>query len=107
MGTEDVARTPTTTATMWSQAFFGPTDAVVPAEGAAVDRIQAKDVHAYFGRTHAVRGVSMNIKNNRITAIIGPSGCGKSTFLRCLNRMHELVQGARGEGNLLLHEDDM
>ena len=107
MGTEDVARTPTTTATMWSQAFFGPTDAVVPAEGAAVDRIQAKDVHAYFGRTHAVRGVSMNIKNNRITAIIGPSGCGKSTFLRCLNRMHELVPGARVEGNVLLDEDDI
>jgi phosphate transport system ATP-binding protein len=107
MGREEVARTPSTTATMWSQAFFGPTDAVLPAEEAVVDRIQAKDVHAHFGKTHAVRGVSMNIKNNRITAIIGPSGCGKSTFLRCLNRMHELVPGARVEGNVLLDEDDI
>ena len=107
MGTEDVARTPSTTATMWSKAFFEPTEAVIPAEEAAVDRIRAKDVHAHFGKTHAVRGVSMNIKNNRITAIIGPSGCGKSTFLRCLNRMHELVPGARVEGNVLLDEDDI
>jgi len=107
MGTEDVARTPSTTATMWSKAFFGPTEAVIPAEEAAVDRIRAKDVHAHFGKTHAVRGVSMNIKNNRITAIIGPSGCGKSTLLRCLNRMHELVPGARVEGQVLLDEDDI
>ena len=107
MGTEDVARTPSTTATMWSKAFFEPTEAVIPAEEAAVDRIRAKDVHAHFGKTHAVRGVSMNIKNNRITAIIGPSGCGKSTFLRCLNRMHELVPGARVEGSVLLDEDDI
>ena len=107
MGTEDVARTPSTTATMWSKAFFEPTEAVIPAEEAAVDRIRAKDVHAHFGKTHAVRGVSMNIKNNRITAIIGPSGCGKSTLLRCLNRMHELVPGARVEGNVLLDEDDI
>ena len=107
MGTEDVARTPSTTATMWSKAFFEPTEAVIPAEEAAVDRIRAKDVHAHFGKTHAVRGVSMNIKNKRITAIIGPSGCGKSTLLRCLNRMHELVPGARVEGQVLLDEDDI
>jgi phosphate transport system ATP-binding protein len=65
------------------------------------------EIHAYFGKTHAVRGVSMSIKNNRITAIIGPSGCGKSTFLRCLNRMHELVPGARVEGKVLLDQDDI
>jgi phosphate transport system ATP-binding protein len=103
---EDIAR-PLAAAPMWSQAFFGAVERLIPAEEAAVERIQAMEIHAYFGKTHAVRGVSMSIKNNRITAIIGPSGCGKSTFLRCLNRMHELVPGARVEGKVLLDEDDI
>jgi len=91
---------------LWSR-FFESVDRVVPLGDAEVDRIQAIDVHAYFGRTHAVRGVSIGFATNRITAIIGPSGCGKSTFLRTLNRMHELVPGARVEGRLLLDGEDI
>jgi len=53
----------------------------------------AREENAFFGRTHALRNVSLDVFENRVLAIIGPSGCGKSTFLRCLNRMHEVAGG--------------
>ena len=69
--------------------------------------IQVQDVHAWFDRLHALRGITMAIPERKVTAVIGPSGCGKSTFLRCLNRMHELVPGARVAGRILLGEEDL
>ena len=78
-----------------------------PAPNATIERIRVEHLHAYFGPTHAIRGVSLRIAANRITAIIGPSGCGKSTLLRCLNRMHEVVPGARRAGRVLLDEEDI
>ncbi|HEU5298516.1 MAG TPA: phosphate ABC transporter ATP-binding protein PstB [bacterium] len=69
--------------------------------------IQAGDVHAWFDKLHALRGITMTIPERKVTAIIGPSGCGKSTFLRCLNRMHELVPGARVGGRVLLGEENI
>ncbi|HKV70025.1 MAG TPA: phosphate ABC transporter ATP-binding protein PstB [Gemmatimonadales bacterium] len=93
--------------TVWSRALFGAIERAVPVQGATADRIQAVRLDAYFGRTHAVRGVSIGVQSNRITAIIGPSGCGKSTFLRCLNRMHELVPGARVDGQVRLDDEDI
>jgi phosphate transport system ATP-binding protein len=60
------------------------------------------DLNAWYGSVHAVRNVNLEIKPQSVTAIIGPSGCGKSTVLRCLNRMHEVVPGARVEGKVLL-----
>jgi phosphate transport system ATP-binding protein len=69
--------------------------------------IQAEDVHAWFDRLHALRGITMTIPERKITAVIGPSGCGKSTFLRCVNRMHELVPGARVSGRVLLGAEDI
>jgi phosphate transport system ATP-binding protein len=65
-------------------------------------KIEVRNLNAYFGATHAIRGVSLEIPDRSVYAIIGPSGCGKSTFLRCLNRMHELVPGARAQGEVLL-----
>ena len=62
--------------------------------------IVTRDLTAYFGERAAVRNVSASIPQNAVTAIIGPSGCGKSTFLRCLNRMHETVPGARVDGTV-------
>jgi len=97
----------TTADTVWTHAFFDAAARPTTAEDNFPERIQAVGVHAYFGKTHAVHGVSLGIKTNRITAIIGPSGCGKSTFLRCLNRMHELVPGARREGKVLLDGEDI
>ncbi len=69
--------------------------------------IQAEEVHAWFDRLHALRGITMAIADRKVTAIIGPSGCGKSTFLRCLNRMHELVPGARVSGRVMLDGQDI
>jgi phosphate transport system ATP-binding protein len=70
-------------------------------------KIVAKDVKAWFASNQILKGIDMAIPKNQITAIIGPSGCGKSTFIRCINRMHELVDIARFEGNILLGEQDV
>ncbi len=66
-----------------------------------------RDLSAYFGSHHAVEGVDLSFPPNTVTALIGPSGCGKSTFIRCLNRMHELIPGARATGDVLLHGQDI
>jgi phosphate transport system ATP-binding protein len=62
-----------------------------------------KDVSVYYGPFRAIRDITIPIAGNEITALIGPSGCGKTTFLRCLNRMNDLIEGARVEGTLLYH----
>ncbi|HEY3058805.1 MAG TPA: phosphate ABC transporter ATP-binding protein PstB [Chloroflexota bacterium] len=67
----------------------------------------ARDVSAWYGLRQAIENVSLEIAANRITAIIGPSGCGKSTFIRCLNRMHEVVRGARATGMVELNGQDI
>jgi phosphate transport system ATP-binding protein len=82
-----------------------PRTARPPESDGALDasgRIEVRNLSAYYGAFRAVRDVSLQIAPHAVTAIIGPSGCGKSTFLRALNRMHELVQDARIEGDLLL-----
>jgi phosphate transport system ATP-binding protein len=66
-------------------------------------RVNVHDLNAWFGATHAVRSVNLDLRDREVTAIIGPSGCGKSTFLRCLNRMHETVSGSRVAGEVLLN----
>jgi phosphate transport system ATP-binding protein len=65
------------------------------------------DLDVYYGTFRAVRGVSLSIFQNEITALIGPSGCGKTTVLRCLNRMNDLIDGARVEGQILYHGVDL
>ncbi len=67
-----------------------------------MNKLEAKDVHLYYGTTHALKGISMTISRNTVTALIGPSGCGKSTFLRLFNRMNDLIAGVRVEGQLML-----
>ena len=64
-------------------------------------------LNAYFGATHAVRDVSLDVPANEVTAIIGPSGCGKSTLLRTLNRMHETLPTARVTGQVFFHDQDI
>src|SRR5262245_47902648 len=66
-----------------------------------------KEVSVFYGDFRAVRDVSVPLYRNEITALIGPSGCGKTTFLRCLNRMNDLVEGARIEGTVLYHGVDL
>ncbi len=70
-------------------------------------RIAIERLDAFFGVVHAVRGVSVDLTDRTVTAVIGPSGCGKSTFLRCLNRMHETVPGARVNGRVILDGHDI
>ena len=65
--------------------------------------LEVKDLNFSYGDNPAIRGINMKIYRNRITAIIGPSGCGKSTFLRCFNRMNDLIDGGRVEGQVLFN----
>jgi phosphate transport system ATP-binding protein len=71
------------------------------------DKLIVRHLNAYFGKTHALKDVNVGMAENRVTAIIGPSGCGKSTFVRCLNRMHEVVPGATVSGQVLLDGEDI
>ena len=70
-------------------------------------RLDLKDVDIFYGAFHAVDGVSLAVPPNSVTAFIGPSGCGKSTVLRTLNRMHEVIPGARVDGEVLLDGEDI
>ena len=63
-------------------------------------RLDLKDVNIYYGAFHAVADVALSVQPRSVTAFIGPSGCGKSTVLRTLNRMHEVIPGARVEGSI-------
>src|ERR687889_519450 len=69
--------------------------------------MKIQDLSAYYGPFKALTDVSIDIQANKVTALIGPSGCGKSTFIRCLNRMHEVIPGARAEGHVMLGDQDI
>src|SRR5881409_1553395 len=70
-------------------------------------RIDVTGLNFYYGGRRALEQITVQIRPNTVTALIGPSGCGKSTFLRTLNRMHEVIPGARVEGKVLLDADDL
>jgi phosphate transport system ATP-binding protein len=93
-----------------------PTAAPTPAAASPIGERRAqsqarsvtlRNLHAYYGDQHAVNGVWLEFPANEVTAIIGPSGCGKSTMVRCINRMHEEVPGARAAGTVLLDDMDV
>lgn len=65
-------------------------------------KINVKDLNLWYGDIHALHGLDIKLYENKITALIGPSGCGKSTFLRCLNRMNDLIDSARIEGQVII-----
>lgn len=69
--------------------------------------IEAKNVHFYYGDFHALKGINMVMEENTVTALIGPSGCGKSTFLRLFNRMNELIEHTRIEGQCIIANKDI
>ena len=81
-------------------------NAVIAPSPAAV-KLEIRGLNAYYGSNHALRDVNLAVPERSVYAIIGPSGCGKSTFIRCLNRMHDLVPGARTEGEVLLDGQDL
>ena len=70
-------------------------------------KISVKNLNLYYGKNHALKNVDMEIRDRAVTALIGPSGCGKSTFLRCINRMNDLVGYVMVEGQILLVGEDI
>jgi phosphate transport system ATP-binding protein len=70
-------------------------------------KITARDVNVFYGETHAIKDVDVDIRNHTVTAFIGPSGCGKSTFLRCLNRMNDTIEICRVTGQIMMDQKDI
>jgi len=70
-------------------------------------KLEITNLNAWFNEKQALKNINMYVQEKKATAIIGPSGCGKSTFIRCINRMHETVPGARSEGSILLDGEDI
>ena len=70
-------------------------------------KIESKNVNLHYGSFHALKGINMSIEKNTVTALIGPSGCGKSTFLRLFNRMNDLIDGVKIEGECLIDGKDI
>jgi phosphate transport system ATP-binding protein len=90
-----------------------PQQTAEPAETASAQvkrtahSVSVTDLHAYYGSQESIKGISINFPANEVTALIGPSGSGKSTVVRCINRMHEEIPGARAEGKVLLDDLDV
>ncbi len=89
------------------QAEAAPDVSALGVREGAGHAVRVKDLHAFYGQQEAVRGIDIEVVPNEVTAIIGPSGCGKSTMVRCINRMHEEIPGARAEGSVKLDELDV
>jgi phosphate transport system ATP-binding protein len=70
-------------------------------------KVAARDVDVFYGQKHALKGVSIDIEERAVTALIGPSGCGKSTFLRCINRMNDTIEGCVVKGLIKLDDNDI
>lgn len=71
------------------------------------NKIEAKNINVFYDQTHVIKNVGLNIQTNSVVAFIGPSGCGKSTFLRLFNRMNDLIEGFRKEGDILIDGKDI
>jgi len=72
-------------------------------KGSHATEVQVRDLRFYYGTSEALHGISLDVPERKVTALIGPSGCGKSTFLRTLNRMNDLIEHSRVEGEVLIH----
>jgi phosphate transport system ATP-binding protein len=72
-----------------------------------MNKIETNNVNLYYGSFHALKGISLSVQQNTVTALIGPSGCGKSTYLRLFNRMNDLIPGIKIEGDVLLDGKDI
>lgn len=71
------------------------------------NKISVSGLNLFYGENHALKNINIEIRDHMVTALIGPSGCGKSTFLKCLNRMNDLVDGVKISGNVLLGGEDI
>src|SRR5579863_9030873 len=69
--------------------------------------IKSRNFNAYFGTNHVVKNVNIDIPKNNVIAVMGPSGCGKTTYLRCINRLHELIPGATSSGEMTINDENV
>ena len=79
----------------------------IPHKESHMNKIHTKAVHCWYGDFHVLRDINMEVKHNTVTALIGPSGCGKSTYLRIFNRMNDLIEGFRLEGEVMIDNKDI
>jgi phosphate transport system ATP-binding protein len=84
-----------------------PNTTEAAATAAAGLSVRLEQLRAFYGQAEQVKGIDLEFRANQVTAIIGPSGCGKSTMIRCINRMHEEIPGARAEGRVMLEDTDL
>ncbi len=89
------------------QAAATPDRAALGVREGAGHAVQVRDLNAYYGEFHSIKGINIDFPPNQVTALIGPSGSGKSTVVRCINRMHEEIPGARAEGSVKLDQLDV
>jgi phosphate transport system ATP-binding protein len=89
------------------QAEEAPDKTAIGVRQGAGHNVDVQGLKAFYGSQEAVKGIDINFPANEVTAIIGPSGCGKSTMVRCINRMHEEIPGARAEGSVKLDDLDV
>ncbi len=92
--------------------FRNPVNAAASAAGeenaaASGTALESRGLHLYYGETHALKGIDLEMPERQITALIGPSGCGKSTYLRCFNRMNDMIEGVRTEGQVIVEGMDV
>jgi phosphate transport system ATP-binding protein len=96
-----------TTGDQSEQTDTSPDVAALGVREGAGHGIRIKDLNAYYGSLHSIKGIDIEFPANQVTALIGPSGSGKSTVVRCINRMHEEIPGARAEGSVMLDDLDV
>jgi phosphate transport system ATP-binding protein len=107
MHTQELPPAGTSAKAMAARPAVTASRADIPTQGTRELVFDIRDVTVSYGSFRAIRDVTLPIAKNEITALIGPSGCGKTTLLRCLNRMNDLIEGARVEGTVLYHDVDL
>ena len=105
--TADVPSADVTSSGSTTQAGASVSAPAITDDGRAATKIHISDVDFFYGDFKALKGINLDIPDREVTAFIGPSGCGKSTLLRCINRMNDLVPGARLEGTLEIDGEDL
>jgi phosphate transport system ATP-binding protein len=70
-------------------------------------KVKTENITVDYGEKRALHGINLNISSNEVTSLIGPSGCGKSTFIRCINRMNDLIDGCKVNGKILIDNEDI
>ena len=98
---------PTTATESVTDSPVGGLESTAGRRGTGHTVIESRNIDVFYGETQALSNISMSIPEGEVTALIGPSGCGKSTFLRCINRMNDLIDSCRVEGELRLHDKNV